>query len=152
MTSILSKLTGLNKAINTTAKVEMTDHQVLQCKEALKRDNRGPTVNPNRFDYAIPYRVSVNYSNKWYNFGNFASADVAAAVGTIVSVAFFGDKAVAGAYDETLVEGAEEFNDWLADKRNADVIAKANGEQPSVRDGGALEETTNNVDTGKNPF
>ena len=155
MTSILSKLSGLadlNKAINTTSKVEMTDHQVLQCKEALKRDNRGPNVNPNKFDCAVPYRAAIFYSNKWYNYGNFKSADVATAVGFIVSVAFFGDKAIAGEYNETLVEGAKEFTDWLADKRNVGIIAMANGEQPCVREGGILEETTNSIDTVKNPF
>ena len=89
MTSILSKMSKLNKAINTTTRVEMTDLQVKQCKEALTRDNRGYNVQPNRFDLNTPYRVAINYQNNWHNYGNFTSADVAAAIGSIVAVAFF---------------------------------------------------------------
>lgn len=140
--SILSKLTNLNKATNTPARVEMTDHQVEQCKEALRRDNRGYNVQPNRFDIAQPYRVAINYENEWNNFGNFTSANTAAAIGTIVSAAFFGDKAVAGNFDLKEAEKDQEFIAWMADARNQEVIAKANGDSPSVHDGGELKSTT----------
>lgn len=150
--SILSKLSGLNKAVNTTSRVEMTDKQVEQCKEALRRDNRGYNVQPNRFDINTPYRVAINYQNAWHNFGNFTDANVAAAIGTIVAVAFFGDKAVSGEYDQEIVEKSAEFTDWLADKRNADVIAKANGDQPSVHDGGTVSTTAKSSDDDVNPF
>ena len=152
--SILSKLANLNKASNTTSRVEMTNEQVEQCKEALRRDNRGYNVQPNRFDLAQPYRVAINYENKWHNFGNFTSADTAAAIGTIVSAAFFGEKAVAGSFDAAIAEADQEFITWMADARNQDVIAKANGDKPSVHGGGTLEETATNtaVTTSENPF
>lgn len=155
--SILKKLSGLTKAVVTESRVEMTDKQVIQCKEALRRDNRGYNVQPNRFDIATPYRVAINYQNEWNNYGNFKSADVAAAVGTIVSVAFFGAKAVAGTYDEAIVENNEEFLAWIADPRNADVIAKANGDTPAVNDGGVIvkpvkADEANQFDDSENPF
>lgn len=131
--SILTKMANLKKAVHTAQKTQMTDHQVEQCKEAIRRDNRGYNVQPNRWDIAQPYRVAINYDNKWHNFGNFSSADVAAAVGSIVSAAYFGENAVAGEFDPAVVEDHTEFTEWLADERNQEVIQKANGEQPSVQ-------------------
>jgi sensor c-di-GMP phosphodiesterase-like protein len=151
--SILSKLSALNTAVSTVSRVEMTDNQILQCKEAIKRDNRGYNVQPNRYDLNQPYRVALNYQNKWHNFGNFTSAHVAAAIGTIVSAAFFGAKAFKGEFDEELVVGDAEFKAWLTDARNADVIAKANGDSPAVHDGGEIAHTTTaTADTDVNPF
>jgi len=150
--SILNKIANLNKIVETETRQEMTDLQVQQCKEALRRDNRGFNVQPNRFDLNKPYRVAVNYQNKWHNFGNFKSADVAAAIGAIVSAAFFGEKAQVGDFDPAKVEGADEYEEWLKDSRNQDVIARAEGNKPCVHeDGGVLEEpmtTTGDV----NPF
>lgn len=140
--SILAKMKSLSKTVVTDARKEMTALQIEQCKAALRRDNRGYNVQPNRFDLDTPYRVAINYQNEWHNYGNFKSADVAAAIGAIVSVAFFGEKAKAGDYDEKLVEKSAEFKEWIADARNADVIAKANGDSPSVNDGGAIVKPT----------
>jgi hypothetical protein len=150
--SILSKLANLNKATNTTSRQEMTPLQMEQCKEALRRDNRGYNVQPNKFDLAQPYRVAINYENKWHNFGNFTNVNVAAAIGTIVSVAFFGDKAKAGIYDQAIAEVDAEFIAWIADPRNADVIAKANGDSASVHDGGAIASPTTSTEVADNPF
>ena len=151
--SILAKLAGLNKATASEGRVEMTEKQIAQCKEALRRDNRGYNVQPNRFDLNTPYRVAINFKNEWNNFGNFKSVDVAAAIGTIVSVAFFGDKAVAGMYDEKVVENSAEFHNWLADSRNADVIAMANGDKATVAAGGTLEKAASVVDDNEDsPF
>lgn len=150
--SLLSKLANLNKADNTTAKREMTPLEMEQCKEALRRDHRGYNVQPNKFDFNQPYRVAINYENKWYNYGNFTNVNVAAAIGTIVSVAFFGEKAKAGEYDPAIAEADEEFIAWMADTRNAEVIAKASGEQKSVHDGGTLTDTTSKADVAENPF
>lgn len=154
--SILSKLNNMKKSTVSEGRVEMTDKQIQQCKDALRRDNRGYNVQPNRFDLNTPYRVAINYQNQWHNFGNFKSADVAAAIGSIVSAAFFGDKAVAGEFDPAIVENSDEFHKWLADSRNADVIAKANGDAPAVHDGGKLEETASqaggNDEDDDNPF
>lgn len=136
--SILSKLANLNKATNTPARTEMTALQMEQCKEALRRDNRGYNVQPNKFDISQPYRVAINYENVWHNFGNFTDVNVAAAIGTIVSAAFFGERAVMGVFDAEIAEANEEYIAWIADKRNADVIAKASGEQKSVHDGGTI--------------
>lgn len=130
--SILNKLSNLKKTTTENARVAMTDEQVEACKAALRRDNRGYNVQPNRFDLAQPYRVAINYDNQWNNFGNFASADVAAAIGTIVSAAYFGEKAKAGAFNPEVVENNEEYLAWLADERNQVVIAQASGEKPCV--------------------
>lgn len=142
--SILKKIATVQKATDSApAKVEMTDVEVAQCKAAIRDKNRGFNVHPNRFDRANPYRVAINYENKWHNWGNFSSADVAAAVGTIISSAFFGDNAKGGGvYDESVVENHPEFLAWIADPRNADVIAKASGESAAVNDGGALVKET----------
>jgi len=128
--SILNKLSTLTKVNSETApkRVAMTETQVKQCKAAITRDNRGYNVHPNKFDIAVPYRVAVNFNNEWFGYGNFTSADVAAAVGAIVSSAYFGDDAVIGSFDSEVVEGHEEFQSWLANSENADVIAKANQE------------------------
>ena len=138
---ILAKMRNMSKANNnqTSTKVEMTDKQVQQCKNAIREKNRGYNVHPNRFDLSEPYRVAINYNNEWNNFGNFKSADVAAAVGSVISVAFFGDKAVAGTYDEANVDGNEEFTTWLADARNTQVIAMYSGDAPTIADGGSLD-------------
>ena len=123
--SILKTLNNLSKVTATTARVQMTDADVANCKAAIKRDNRGYNVQPNRFDIAVPYRVAINFNNKWHNFGDFASADVAAAVGTIVSAAFFGENAKLGNFNETSVEADSTFAAWIDDSRNADVILRA---------------------------
>ncbi len=136
--SILEKLATLNKADSSNTRQAMTPEEVELCRIALRDKNRGYNVHPNSFDVNVPYRVAINFNNKWYNFGNFKSDDVAAAIGSIVSVAFFGDKAKSGEYDPKVVENHEEFKAWMLDSRNQEVIAKANGESPCVYDGGEL--------------
>lgn len=120
--SILSKLAEVRNASEVGTKEPMTDRQISQCKQALKRDMRGPAVQPNKFDANKPYRVTVNFNDKWTNHGLFTSADVAAAVGSLVSVSVFGEKAIAGMYDESVVESHKEFLDWIADSRNAEIL------------------------------
>jgi len=132
MSSILSKLSSLSKATNGSGRVPMTKDQVDSCKAAIRRDNRGYNVHPNTFDIDQPYRVAINYDGNWANFGNFKSADVAAAVGTIVSAAYFGEKAKAGDFQTSAAETDEQFIAWLADERNSLVIAQANGDAPIV--------------------
>lgn len=129
MTSILSKMSNLRKAADMVQRVQMTDLQMEQCKEHIRKKNLGPNVHPNRFDLHTPYRVAVNFNREWNNFGNFKSADVAAAVGSIVSVAYFGNKAVAGEFNQEKVDLNPEFIEWMNDARNKKVIAQANGEQ-----------------------
>lgn len=130
--SILNKMSALKKTTATDAKTPMSPQDVLNCKAALKRDNRGYNVHPNSFDIATPYRVAINYDNKWHNFGNFKSADVAAAVGSIVSAGFFGDKAKAGDFNAETVEANSDFQTWMSDERNVDIIARANGDTAPV--------------------
>jgi len=127
MTNILTRLSSLTKvdSATTESRTEMTEAQIVACKAAIKRDNRGHNVQPNRFDISAPYRVAINYNNKWHNFGDFASADVAAAVGTVVSAAFFGEKAKQGVYDAAVVNSDPTLSEWLSDERNADVLARA---------------------------
>ena len=143
MSSLLSSLSNLKKATNDNSRTPMTPQQVIDCKAAIRRDNRGYNVQPNPFDVKTPYRVSVNFSgdtgsipvskNGWYNFGNFKSADVAAAVGTIISAGFFKDAAVAGMFDAEKVEKSAEYTEWLADVRNAPIIAMATGTSPPTQ-------------------
>ena len=124
---ILEQLANLPAVTSSTAvgRTEMTPQQIENCKAAIKRDNRGYNVQPNKFDIANPYRVAINYSNKWHNFGDFESADVAAAIGTIVSAAFFGEKAKLGQFDAAKVKKDPNYTVWLADPRNVDLIARA---------------------------
>ncbi len=152
--SILSKLANINKATpqDASSKREMTAIEMEQCKTALRRDNRGYAVQPNKFDFHHPYRVAINYENKWHNYGNFSNADTAAAIGTIISVAFFGEKAKAGEYDAAIAEADPEFIAWLADSRNADVISKANGDSACVHGGGVLVEPAAGGKEESNPF
>ena len=142
-TSILAKMSKLNKVDASKRRTPMTDEQFVQCKEAILRDNRGYNVHPNRFDIDLPYRVAINYDDEWSYFGNFSNADVAAAVGSIVSVAYFGEKAVAGEFDVKVAESHEEFTTWLEDERNITVLAQANGDEPCVM---------GSVNTEDNPF
>ena len=56
-------------------------------------------------------------------------------------------------FDQAIAEADEEFINWVADARNADVIARANGDKSSVHDGGGLLENTKEVaGTEMNPF
>jgi len=129
-------MSKLNKVDPSKRRTPMTDEQFEMCKEAIVRDNRGYNVQPNRFDIDMPYRVAINYNDEWNNFGNFTSADVAAAVGSIVSSAYFGERAVAGLYDTETAESHQEFKDWLEDDRNALVIEQAMGTKPCVMESG----------------
>jgi len=123
---------NVQKTVASAGRVAMTPEQVERCKAKLRNENRGYNVHPNSFDVANPFRVAINYNNEWANFGNFKSADVAAAVGTIVSMAYFGEKAKAGDYNEAIAESDPAFKEWLGDERNADIIARAEGELPSI--------------------
>jgi hypothetical protein len=126
--SILAKLANLSAVTSSThvAKQEMTPQQILDCKAAIKAKNRGYNVQPNKFDISQPYRVAINYNNSWENYGDFASADVAAAVGTIVSAAFFCELAKIGNFDAAIAEADANYSAWIADPRNADVMERAN--------------------------
>lgn len=129
----------MNKITSSVKKVAMTSVEVEQCKDAIREGNRGFNVQPNSYDVAVPFRVAINFNDEWHNYGNFSSIDVAAAVGSIVSSAFFGESGKAGEYNEEVVATHKEFTDWVADTRNSDIIAKAEGDQPCVRDGGTVE-------------
>lgn len=153
--SILARMKALPVANNSAAKVKMNEIQIKQCKEALAKGSRGYNVQPNSFDIATPYRVSINYDDNWSNFGNFVSVDVAAAIGTIIASAFFGEKAKAGEFDIAKVENDPEFLAWMADSRNAGVISQASGEKPSVQDAKSANQKKCDKDMAKaatNPF
>ena len=146
--SILSMMKNVNKTVAGAGRVPMTEVQVEQCKAAIRKRNLGYNVQPNSFDVATPYRVAINYDNKWSNFGNFTDANVAAAVGGLVSVAYFGSElAKVGEFDEAAAEAHPEFVAWLADERNAAVIAQATGKSLPVHQSAAQAGTGND-----NPF
>lgn len=138
--SILSKFKNLNKATSENARVPMTDLQVVACKAHIKKKNLGYNVQPNKFDIKQPYRIGINFEGDWVNFGNFTQADVAAAIGTIVSAAYFGVNAVAGNFDEKIVEADPEYIAWIADERNSDVILRSQDPALSIQGGGVTEE------------
>ena len=130
--SILNKLKTLSPAKAEAGRTPMTDEQFAACKAAIRNKSRGYNVHPNKFNIDKPYRVAINYNNEWANFGEFKSADVAAAVGTIVSAAYFGDKAKAGQFDQEVAEADNEFIAWMQDNRNTLVIQQASGDKPQV--------------------
>lgn len=132
--SLLNTIAKMNKASNVEVRTPMTDRQFEQCKNALRRDNRGFNVSPNKFDIKTPYRVSVNFEDKWSNFGNFKCVHTAAAIGSVVSAAFFGARGVAGEFDPEVVGKSTEFVKWIQDPRNQDVIDRAEGKKPSFLD------------------
>ena len=122
--SILSNLSNLKPVSATPAKEQMTDEQVTAMRKKLREQNR-MNVQPNKFDKATPFRVAakVKGTQEWKTHGYFTSVDVASAVGTLVSAAQYGDKAMRGEFDESVVENHPEFKAWLADERNADIVA-----------------------------
>ena len=162
--SILSKLAGINKIdSNSPQRQAMTEKQIAQCKEAIKRDNLGYNVQPHRFDFHTPYQASIHWSkpvfgkpaNAWHNFGEFKCKHTAAAVGSIIALAFFGaEKAKSGTYDAAIVEKSPEFKAWLGNEANAMVLSMANGDTPSVYAGGGQTITYEPVvaDNEVNPF
>ena len=139
MTSILNALSALPKATNDQGRVPMTEQQVIDTKAEIRRDNRGYNIHPNKFDIAKPYRVAINYNKAWDNYGDYASADVAAAIGSIVSAGYFGAQAKAGLFDQAFVESSEVFAKFLADPRNTVIIARASGTMPQIHQSAAQE-------------
>ena len=131
----LSKLQTVTTSTDTPKKPlqmhkRMTQEEITALKETIRKTDRGYNVYPNPKGFYKKLRVAVNFKNEWHDFGEFKSIDVAAAVGTIVSAAFFGEKAKAGKFDAAIVEASDEFKAWMEDANNAEVIARANGEQP----------------------
>jgi len=112
------------------AKIQMTAKQEEEISTKLKAQNR-MNVYPNRFDIALPFRVTTckgrGANAEFKQHGYFTNVDVASAVGTICSKALFGDKALAGEFNPEIVEGHAEFTTWMADARNQEIIALAEG-------------------------
>lgn len=130
--SILSKLENLKKASTVPARTPMSEEQVTRLKAKLRSENR-VNVLPNSNDVKVPYRVAVNYRNEWSNHGTFTNLDVAAAIGTMVSYAKFGEKAIQGEYDAEAAEKHPEFTAWLENPLNAEIIA-ANTQEQTTED------------------
>jgi len=130
--TLLTSLSTMKRASANehVAKIEMTPTQIEQMSVKLKAQNR-MNVYPNRFDVAVPFRVQTRKgSGKSAVFtqrGYFTNVDVASAVGTICSKALYADKALAGEFDPAVVEVHPEFIAWLADDRNQEIIAMAEG-------------------------
>ena len=125
--SIFTKLNKVTKVTSANRQVPMTDEQVASIGETLKNENR-INVYPNRFNMNKPYRVQMRErtTGEYTTFGYFTSVDVAAAVGSIVSLAKFGEKALAGQYNQKAAESHVEFKNWLVDSRNQEIIGKVN--------------------------
>ena len=112
---------NLKKASSVEAKKPMTETQVKQLSAKLKRENR---VNcyPNKFDIKQPIRVVVRDGDEYTTHGYFRDYDVASAIGTLVGIATFGQKALVGDFDPAKAEGHEEYKRWMSDDRNVEVI------------------------------
>ena len=152
--AILSALSSMAKseAPSGPASVRMTDAQFAQCKEAIRAKNYGMNVHPNRFDVNKPYRVAINYRGKFDNFGNFSCPHTAAAVGGIISSAYFGaEKAKVVDYSDDVVENSQEFQAWLADSRNQAIIKMAQS-GTCIHEGAELETEEPAFDMSTNPF
>lgn len=120
--SVLSKIAGLKMASAENMKVPMTEAQEKDLTTRLKADNR-LNVYANKFDVKKPFRVQIRKGKEGYKtYGYFTDVDVAAAVGSIVSAAAFGEKALRGNYDQAKVEAHPEFQAWLIDERNQEVL------------------------------
>ena len=121
--SILNKLNKLNKVeAGKVGKTPMTPEQIKQYKERIRAKGLGYNVHPNQFDIATPLKVAINYGGEWHNYGAFSSPDVAGAVGSIISLYYFGDKAKAGNFDSGVAESHEEYKAWINDDRNKFII------------------------------
>jgi len=124
----------LNKLALVEAKVPMTEAEVTGLKIRLFDDKR-LNVYPNKFDRTVPYSVRVKSTKsaieagakEWTTHGNFTSIDVAAAVGSLVSLSIYGGKAMRGNYDQAKAEAHPEFAAWLGDERNQAVLAAVGG-------------------------
>ncbi len=164
VTATLAKIKALKTKEPKAKKVPMTGTQLSQVKEALKLKNRGMNVFPNKYDISKPYRVSINYDDKWYKYGEFSNVHAAAAVGTLISAAYFGEHARAGEFNEDKVVDCPEFLAWLSNPKYQLEIQKANGEDvelPQMKKkkssfkGSEVEfDETDNYDpaTDENPF
>lgn len=129
--SLLNKLNNVKKAADTETRIPMTEAQIADMKVRLKAQNR-LNVLPNTFDVKTPFRVALNYKNEWTNHGFFTNVDVATAVGSLVSLAYFGDKAIQGEFNQEIAENHPEFKAWLANPLNADVLKKLGESQEAV--------------------
>lgn len=119
----LATMTRASEA-NLVAKIHMTEKQVSDLTAKLKRENR-MNVYANKFDVKKPYRVQTRNGRDFIQHGYFTNIDVASAVGTICSKAKFKEKALAGNFDAAVVAEHPEFEAWMADERNQEVIALA---------------------------
>jgi hypothetical protein len=128
--SVLNKLKTLKVATAANRSTPMTEAQALKLTNQLIADNR-MNVYANKFNIKKPYRVqvrkwdSVSRESVYEQHGYFTNIDVAAAVGTIVSAATFGEKGLAGQFDQEKAEVHPEFIAWLADDRNQATLALA---------------------------
>jgi len=130
--SIFDKLNTMDAVVATKARTPMSKEQQAKCKEHIRAKRLGYCVHPNQWDIAKPYRIAINYNDEWSNFGDFASADVAAAIGSIVSLGFFGKNGKLGAFDQAVVEADPVYQTWMKDSRNETIIARAEGNMPTV--------------------
>ena len=121
--SLLSKLANVEVSDPKNIKQKrMTDAQANALKLKLRKGNR-INVLANKFDVNKPYQVSINFSNKWHNFGTFLNIEVASAIGSLVSLAFFGaDKAKKGTFNAVMAENDVEFKAWVEDPQNAEYV------------------------------
>tara|TARA_R110000765_G_scaffold41889_2_gene89005 strand:- start:310 stop:693 length:384 start_codon:yes stop_codon:yes gene_type:complete len=124
--SILDNIKRTRVEFVSVPKIAMTEEQVASVYADLKDQNR-LNVYVNKYDIAKPFRVAVKFNEKFTNHGVFSSADVASAVGSIVSAYMFGPKALVGSFDQAAVEGSEEFQAWMANSKNAQIVKQVNG-------------------------
>ena len=117
----LDMLQGADKVEPKPAKIEMAADDFIILKDRMITENR-TNVYANKFDVSQPYRVSIEYSNAWTNYGTFSDINAACGVSVICGVSVFGAKAVRAVFDQAAAEVHPEYIAWTEDERNAPIL------------------------------
>lgn len=148
MNNIFDAISQNESVVGATVVVPMTAGQIVNVNNKLQSQNRGYNVRANRFNKDIPFQVSIKFDDEWTNFGIFTDVDVAACVGTVVSRGYFGAGGKRGEFDRAKVEASAEWATWLANPKNATIIAQANGQLMTVQAAKAAELVANTSRAG----
>ena len=117
----LDLLQGAESVVPKKAKIEMQPDDYILLKDRMITEHR-TNVYANKFDVENPYRVSIEYSNEWSNYGAFSDIDAACGVSLICGVSVFGAAAVRAVFDQAKAEVHPEYIAWTEDPENAPIL------------------------------
>jgi len=141
--ALFAKLAGVKKATNENIQVPMTAEQSTTLAKKL-RDGNCINIYPNNFNVKVPYRVSIRLTVDgkavWKQFGYFSRINAAKAVGNIVGLATYAENAMASEVDMDAAMKEPEFQAWLVDARNQEIIARATDPEAIPAPTGDFEE------------